>query len=352
MSIYKELYQIAAAKYGLQLKDPIFAAFDKLLADPKFELMKSILEDDYENFNDVMNNYYISNTICMTLRNILDLLMTLNGRKGFYAKHMNGHGEYDESNIAKWINYFALELINSGTGIPEDGTVEKGSSPIDGLKIRAAIYYILDILQYSKSVTNETPFVEFPTPCCVMGREVTITGVYGTKEGLGEMMTVTEYPTLDHPGKTISGYGFYLNLTDLYSGDTIEIPIFLGDEKLYEGEFADVGYEFYTKINVPYGLYKATITNGDEFAEYISTTVRLTYNAIKEVVTPDINNYVYELYGQSNLKARTIFYKGEDTKVVMPDTFETGTLTDIGATTFTNSDVELVYIPEGVTSIE
>lgn len=352
MRIDDELYRIAAAKYGLDLKDPIFAAFDKLYAYPKFGLIKGIIDDDFAEFDALMNDLYKENKTCKTLSDILKLFMTLNCRKGFFAKTGNGHGQFDESNYAKWIDMLGHELVNSGTGDPFDGVIERGNGVVNGSKIRAALYYLFDILQYNGSLTNEEPVVTFDSNCFIIGREINIIGIEGIAGGLGTYMTLTEYATLDHPAKTVSGYGFYLVMVNIFTGEEIRKPIIIGEDPLYEGEYAQVGYEMYTPIPVPFGAYRVYIAEDLHSEENISTSITLTYNAIKEQYIPDVNDYIYEFYGSADAFARTLYYKGEDVRIVMPDIFETKPLTDIGINTFADTNVEMVYIPDGVLSIQ
>lgn len=347
MRIDSELYQIAAAKYGLQLKDPIFAAFDKLIKDPKFELSSNVIENDYELYDEIMKDFYTDNKTTKTLKNILLLITTLNGRKGFYAKHMNGHGEYDKYNVGFYINMLGLELCNSSSGSEENGIAERGDGVVNGSKIRSAIYYLLDILNYKDSVTNDQPVITLSSPCCIVGRDIDTVEIYGTKEGFGIMMTLEEFPTLDHPGKSISGYGFDLVLTDIFTGEVIKKPIIFGNKKLYEGESALCGYEMYTPIPVPFSCYRVTIETDD----YVSTDVTLKYIPIKEKFIPSEDDFAYELYLQ-NTSARTLFYKGDSAKVMIPETFENVSTRSIGAFTFTGLNVTNVAIPDGVTEIE
>lgn len=350
MRIDAELYQIAAAKYGLQLKDPVFAALDKLLKEPKFELLNDILNNDYEDIDNTLNDYYTDNTTTKTLKNILTVFMSLNCRKGFYAKHVSGHGQFDKYNIAFYINMLGNELCNSSSGSDENGVHERGSGVVNGSKIRSAIYYILSILSYDRAVTNDQPVITLTAPCCVIGREIDTVEIYGTSKGFGTMMQLVEYPTLEHPGKTVTGYGFYLVMTNLLTGEVITKPIIFGDEKLYNGESKTCGYEMYTPIYVPFGLYRVTIADDENNINQVSTDVTLRYIPFKEQYTTSEDDFITEPYLQN--AAKTVFYKGNSTKVIVPDSFDNASTRSIGATTFVNSDVTEVTIPEGVTTIE
>lgn len=351
MSIYNELYQIAAAKYGLQLKDPIFSAFDKLIADPKFELISTFFEDDYEMLDEIMNDYYSDNKTTKTLKNILLLYMTLNGRKGYYAKHMNGHGEYDEYNIAYFINMLGNELCKSNSGSEENGITERGNGIVNGSKIRSAVYYLLDILNYKDSVTNVQPVITLSTPCCIVGSDIDTVEIYGTTDGLGVYMRLEEFATIDHPAKVVSGYGFYLVMTDIFTGEVIRKPIIFGENPLYEGESATCTYEMYTPIPVPFSCYRVSIALDNHSTDYISTDVTLTYNPIKEAYLPNPDDYTYTTH-YSGTAATISSYNGSDTKVMIPDTFGTAYLDIIASGCFTGTSVKNVYIPDGVTEIE
>ena len=143
MDILSDLSAIAAAKYGLQLKDPIFRAFDKLVQDPRFELHNTYIEDDYGEFNSKLIDFYDVNQTTKTLRDILDMVCILNGH---FAKPTSRPVYEPKETIYYWIEMLTKELVNSGTGNDFDGIPEKGSGIVNGIKIRASIYHILDIL--------------------------------------------------------------------------------------------------------------------------------------------------------------------------------------------------------------
>lgn len=312
MKIHDELYRIAAANYGLQMKDPVFSAFDKLSEDTKFELLKDFLNDDYAEFNNTMTSYYTDNTTCKTIRNIFDLLLVLNGRKGYFAKSVSGTGHYDENRIHIWIDMLAKELVNSGTGVLSDGVCCKGNGITNGSKIRAAVYNILDILQYSNSVTFDNPVVDGTSPYCILG------GLQGVK-------------VYDAPST------FYLEVTNLFNSDK-EVIYVTESEYTFDNE-------------LPYSLYQVRVAEDEDCEHILNAEVQISYNALRPVVTPKIEDYTYELYGQHNLKARVLSYIGTDVRVAIPDTFETGTLTEIAIGAFTGTNVESVYIPDGVYEI-
>lgn len=342
MDILRELGEISAAKYGLGLKDPIFSAFDKLGQEDKFEFIKNIIEDDYAEYDGIMNEYYNTNKTCKTIRNIFDLLTVLNGRKGYFAKHQDSHSmHYDESNVGKWVNMLANELKNSGTGNPSDGIYDRGSGVVNGIKMRAAIYHLLDILQYSGSVTYPMPIVSGKSPLCILGRDIINVAVHGTEEGFGVRID----PNLDY-------YGAFIFVKNLYTGEEQRFGFYWEDGPLTEGRTAYCDIPEGTVM--PYALYEVNVGIDFELTPEttIYTDIDVHYHAIREHYIPDISEYIYELFGPQNLKAKTIFYKGDSSRVIVPDTFETGSLDIVGINTFAESSVEKVYIPDGVTSIE
>lgn len=341
MKIYNELYQIAAAKYGLQMKDPIFAAFDKLSSDERFELMDDFLNNDYEELNEGLTNYFNDNTTTKTLKNILTVFMVLNGRKGYYAKHMDGHGEYDESNVAKWIDMLGTELVNSSSGGRDSEIHARGNGIITGSRIRAAIYYLLEILNYNGSVTNTNPIARYTTPCCVLGRDINLVEVEGTEEGLGVYISSGQE----------TGYRFYIVLTNLFTGRMIILPVWLGEDKLYKGEFKNVSVLPWDLEDIPYSLYRVSIMEDIAQGKEIETNVQLTYNAIKEAYSPKPDDFAYTTH-YSGTAATITSYNGSDTKVMIPDTFGVAYLDIIASGCFTGSSVENVFIPDGVTEIE
>lgn len=341
MNIYNELYQIAAAKYGLQLKDPIFAAFDKLSREERFELKNDFLNNDEELLNEALTKYFNDNTTTKTLKNFIDAFMTLNSRKGYYAKHGNGHGEYDESNVAKWIDMLGRELIKSSSGKAENEIHDRGNGIVSGSRIRAAIYYLLEILNYNASVTNTNPNARYTTSCCVLGQDINLVEVEGTEEGLGVYISSSEQ----------SGYRFYIVLTNLFTGRMIILPVWLGENKLYKGEFKNVAVLPWDAQDIPYSLYKVSIKEDIVHGEEIETNVQLTYNAIKEALLPKPEDFTYTTH-YSGTAATISSYNGSDTKVMIPDTFGVAYLDIIASGCFTGTSVKNVYIPDGVTEIE
>lgn len=266
MEIHKELNQIASADYGLQLKDPIFAAYSKLITDPKFELVQNILVDDYAEFEETLRKFNINNALNKTIRNFLDLLVILNGRKGFIAKTGSAHPQGDATyNIAYWIDMLGKELINSGTGVYTDGVDERGSGVVNGSRMRAAMYHILDILQYKYSEFRDYQIVTFESPCCIIGRDMYDIGITATSEDIGYLNPDDNKYYVDVKVK---------NLWRFKDEQTITIEI--GDEPLHKGSFIHKE----CSPSMPFSLYSISI---DSFEGELTLSY---YQIREEEITP------------------------------------------------------------------
>ena len=265
MNIIGELSEIAAAKYGLQLKDPIFKAFDKLVTDPKFELIKDLVDDDFADFDNAILSYQSNNTTTKTLRNILNLIYILNGRKGFEAKRMVGHVIPEKEHMAYWIDMLGKELLNSSNDNQNDGVAVRGSGVVNGVKMRAAIYHILDILQYNGSIYNDSWVVTLASPCCVFGRGVYRITINGTASGVGYLNPEDDKYYVD---VTLRDMFMVYGVNETY---TIEI----GDEPLGEGD--TVTFDIPNGQNLAYSLYLLTVND-------FNTDVQLFYIATKEKI--------------------------------------------------------------------
>lgn len=264
MEIHNELNQIASADYGLQLKDPIFAAYSKLVSDPKFELVQNILVDDYADFEEALRKFNKNNALNKTIRNFLDLLVILNGRKGFIAKWGSAHPQGDNTyNIAYWIDMLGKELINSGTGVYTDGVDERGSGVVNGSRMRAAMYHILDILQYKYSEFREYQIITFDSPCCIIGRDMYDIGITATTEDIGYLNPDDNKYYVDVKVK---------NLWRFKDEQTITIEI--GDKPLHTGSFVHKECSLY----MPFSLYTVSI---DSFEGELT----LSYYQIREEET-------------------------------------------------------------------
>ena len=339
MNILPELGEIAAAKYGLQMKDPIFRAFDKLIQDSKFELVKSAIEDDYADFDENMKQYFDNEKTGPVMKLFLNLMGIINGRKGYYSKVENPE---PEQNICYWINMLIEELSHIASGMPTITMATNGDGIVNGQRFRAAMYYILDILGSSNPVSAETVSYKANTSCYIYGRELSSIKVYGNATGVGEQLTPGGY------------YYVVFKLYDMLSVDwetnyqLISNPV--GYEKLYEGD----SYTVRVPDNIltpqpssivygPLGIYKLELQT---FTTEIEPTFKLTREPIYESQDSD---YVFT---SNESSSTSISYLNNKKRLLMPTTLGGQPLTTVGNTTFGYSDVNTVIIPEGVTTIE
>ena len=283
MNILPELSAIAAAKYGLHLKDPIYKAFDKLVQDSRFELIKNPGVDDYAEFNDKLKTYANRNTTCTTIRYILILIQILNGRKGYYTKKTTTPLEPRDT-IFYWIDMLLKEFMNSGNGYSYDNYT-RGSGVVNGIKMRAAIYYILDILNcedalYADAVTSGV----MPSPYFFMGRDITQIVIHGTASGVGTLDTTD--------GKYYVDVEIYNILKDV----TTTLNICLGDSALGEGDTHTITSPTYS--NYGDSFYRVTVKdfNCDIETNYTLTRENeITPGAVKEKTgTPPMKFYTVD----------------------------------------------------------
>lgn len=283
MNILPELSAIAAAKYGLHMKDPIYRAFDKLVQDSRFELIKNPGVDDYAEFNDKLKIYANRNTTCTTIRYILNLIQILNGRKGYYTKKTTTPLEPRDT-IFYWIDMLLKEFMNSGNGYSYDNHT-RGSGVVNGIKMRAAIYYILDILNcenalYADTVTSGV----MPSPYFFMGRDITQIVIHGTATGVGTLDT------------TDGKYYVDVEIYDILKDVTTTLNICLGDSALGEGETHTITSPTYS--NYGDSFYRVTVKdfNCDIETNYTLTRENeVTPGAVKEKTgTPPMKFYTVD----------------------------------------------------------
>ena len=282
MNILPELSAIAAAKYGLHLKDPIYKAFDKLIQDSRFGLIKNQAQDDYTEFDELMWAYSAYNTTCLTIRHILRLIEIINGRKGYYAKKTPLE---PRDTIFYWINILINEYMNAGNGYSDNYT--RGSGIVNGIKMRAAIYYILDILNcenalFEDNVGNSV----LPSPYYLMGREITQVIIHGTESGVGYLDSDDNQYYVDVEIKNLLSS----------SGSSITRTVLVGEDKLYEGE--TVTMYVGASTHLPYSFYSVTVKDFNCDVEPLYTFTRddeYTPGAVKEKSgTPPMTIYTVD----------------------------------------------------------
>lgn len=332
MNILPELGEIAAAKYGLQMKDPMFRALDKLSQDPKFELIKNIIDDDFADFDSNMYDLFNDNQTVRVLRDFLDIIGVLNGRKGFYSRVENPE---PEQNICYWINMLIEEIANGANNDKFTSLPLIGSGIINGQRFRAAIYYILDILGCQNAQYAETVTCKFNTSCYIYGRELSAITIYGNASGVGEQVT---------PGTGFYNVGFKLyDMLDNSWDDNYQLFIQpIGDEPLYEGDSYTITVPN-TVDSSKHSIYKLELQH---FITDIEPTFKLTRAPLYEATDTDFR------YTTDETSSTSLSYLNNKTKLAIPTTLGEQPLKTIGNTTFAYSDVTTIVVPEGVETIE
>lgn len=316
MNVLPELGRIAAAQYGLQLKDPVFAAFDKLEQDSKFNLIKTEDVDDYAAFDAVMTRYFSDITTTNILRDFLELYSIINGRMGFYAKQENPQ---TEDNICYWVDMLIRELINSANGDSTYSLPTVGNGIVNGTKCRAAMYHILDILQSNSAVYGEEVTFSGSEPLYIYGRDLTTVTVYGNEDGVGELIVDPMSPS------TIK-IKIKIKVTDILDNSVAPrtITTIFTRNKLYEGD--SVSITFPRSIFSAYTVYKVEVL---DFATDIDVVfnptkpVNIDYEVTRTVdfynntksIEGDVNNLqVYNLMSRCNVddSGNIVAYYGDD----------------------------------------
>ena len=290
MNILPELGRIAAAQYGLQLKDPVFAAFDKLEQDSKFNLIKTEDVDDYAAFDAVMTRYYSDITTTNILRDFLELYSIINGRMGFYAKQENPQ---TEDNICYWVDMLIRELMNSANGDSTYSLPTVGNGIVNGTKCRAAMYHILDILQSNSAVYGEEVTFSGSEPLYIYGRDLATVTVYGNEDGVGELI-------VDPMSPSTFKIKIKIKVTDILDNSVAPrtITTIFTRNKLYEGD--SVSITFPRSIFSSYTVYKVEVLD-------FATDIDVIFNPTKpanidyEVIrTVDFYNNTKSIEGNVN----------------------------------------------------
>ena len=336
MNILPELGEIAAAKYGLQMKDPMFRALDKLSQDPKFELIKNVIDDDFADLDGKMYDIFNDNQTVRVLRDFLDVIGVLNGRKGFYSRVENPE---PEQNICYWINMLIEEIANGADNNVYTSLPLIGSGIINGQRFRAAIYYILDILGYQNAQYAETVTCKFNTSCYIYGRDLSAITIYGNASGVGT-------GTL---AKTVT-FRIYNMLEDDWYNDYQEFTEYIGIHPLYEGDSATITIpdDILTPgppniLYGPCGIYKLELQH---FTTDIEPTFKLTREPLYEAGDTDFR------FMSDETSSTSLSYLNKKNRLLVPTTLGDLPHETIGNTTFSYSDVNTVVIPEGVETIE
>ena len=332
MNILPELGRIAAARYGLQLKDPVLTAFDKLEQDEKFELVHDEYDNDYADMDAVMKRYFSDVKTSYILRDFLELLYHINGRKGFYAKVEN---PTPQQNICYWIDMLIKELINSANGDATYSLPSIGNGIVNGTKFRAAMYYILDILQNPNAIPSDDVTFKSMDPLYFYGRDLSYITVYGNADGVGEI--VSEDPVNIRINLKVT------NLLDPAMGSQTITATF-GRGKLYEGD--SVSIEIPNNVRFPYSIYKLQV---DDYITEVEATFKLTKQGMYDASDEDFT-YMTDMVDPQG--QRSLRYISDYNRLRTPTSLGGDPFLTIGYETFMDKSVGVVVIQAPVTTIE
>ena len=346
MTICNELYEIASAYYGLQIKDPIYYALAKLVEDPKFELLQDMFNDDPDDFDKYLDYYFANNDTCQILANFMRMIWILNGRKAFYgpnepvtpAPYVNVIGK---DTLMYWVSMLGEELMHcgnkQGAGYNRFGIQWTGDGLINGSKIRAAMYYILEILSKSNNEVYEEPTIIANSPFCFFGKDIESVRIYGTEDGIGYLNPDDNHYYIDVTVKDVFGQDGI---------DKVNESINVGPAKLGLGYFVDLDIPVGTSFS--HSLYEVKVTEKDKA---INPEIMLSYNALRDITSANPEDYDYELYNNNTL-ARTLLYKGNDEALAVPDRFDGAPTRKLGPYTYAGKKIKKIYVVDGITTIE
>ena len=342
MNIYRELSEIASAKYGLGLKDPIYYALAKLVEDPKFGLLHDMFNDDPADFDNYLDYYYSNETTCAILANFARMIYILNGRKAFYGPNEppTPGVELTKDNVLYWVSMLGNELMHSGNRQSSQynayGIAWTGDGLINGSKIRAAMYYILEILSKSNNEVYEEPTIVAKAPFCFFGKDFEEFLITGTADGIGYLNTDDNQYYIDFVAKDIFNY----DVTET------RIPILLGNQKLYDS--STVRFTVPSGTTFSHSFYQIAIMEKDKDTDAL---IQFSYNALRDITSAKPEDYDYELYNNNTL-ARTLLYKGNDEALAVPDRFEGAPTRKLGPLTYYGKKIKKIYVVDGITVIE
>lgn len=343
MTICNELYEIASAYYGLQLKDPIYYALAKLVEDPKFGLLQDMFNDDPADFDTNLDYYFYNKNTCALLTNFSKMIYILNGRKAFYGPNEPESiiDEPDEDTVIYWISVLGNELMHSGNkmnaGIGRYGITWEGDGQINGSRIRAAIFHILDILSRSNNVCYTEPTIMVESPFCFFGKDfdrVVLTGKKGTDMG--------------YLNPEDNKYYIDVVIKDIFSENSNETRItkLIGDHKLEYGSILTCNFPSGTSFG--HSFYQISVMEKDK---EVNSKMTLIYNALRDTVSANPDDYEYELYNNNTL-ARTLLYKGSDEVLAVPEKFEGAPTRKLGPFTYAGMKIKKIYVVDGIKVIE
>lgn len=309
-NIYWELSDISVAKYGLDLRLPVWRAFKKI------DNIYSIV-----GLSNLADGFAKSSTGDATIHNFIQAYLlardTIRGSQGDEAVaklYIDTYGHYIKSDI-----YTALK----GLVIPDDSLTRYS------LDSPSSLCYII--------AGNDEPMFK------VRGLISLQDGIafYGKAEGVGVLNPDT------------NKYEYTMRVSNVFTGTFIDYQTISRDEKLG----ADDHITFYTRdevtVAVDPGLIKIEVLDydGNVYSEgYIKSEVyKFGMTPAEGYMPTDDPDYRYISDSSSST---TLSYLGNDPMIKTPTVLGGQPLKTIGGTTFGYSDLIKVKIQEGVETIE
>lgn len=305
--IHWELSDISVAKYGWELREPMYRAFKKLseyyscplgshhtalYADKDGEDVRKAFANCYlpireasrcPNGDDALANFMTTNYGYQIKTNAHDALKGLIGPMATYTRKALATSGLSKSTYIVAGNEESMFKVGNLIGIAITGTAA-GFGDLDS---ETGLYYI-------------TVYVE-------------------------NMLTGTHY------SQTITS-----------------------ENKMYDGETARMFFKDELTAFIDPGLIQITfLNNPDSAGKYptIDTSYCLFGDSPAEgIINTDESDYIYKY--TSNDHSETISYIGEYDEIKMPSKLNNEPLTVIGLTTFSHQNMKRVIMPEGVETIE
>ena len=237
------------------------------------------------------------------------------------------------------MNRLIEQFYHSSNGLDGTGSpATPGDGIVNGTRMRSAIYNMLDILQNNNSITKEEVSFKNNKICYIAGRDLTKLKVYGNTNGVGYLDTSDNKYYIDV---------LILPVNQREGGTWGSFSHLLTNGPLYEGDYVEIDLTAWTLPAFPFDIYKIEL-------KQFSTDVEIFYTATRDHYTPNVDDYIYETFGENNEYIKTLSYVGSDTELIIPEHFTSlnDTLKTLGEFTFYKTDVKRVGIPEGVETIE
>ena len=324
MSILPELGKIAAARYGLDIKDAVYAAFDKLSQYTKFLLVGSGVDEDYNRFGELLARYSEDNTTAYVIRDFLELLVALNANTGFAATVENPEGP---QHICYWMDMLIKELVHVANDSITYSLPLIGDGFIQGSRVKAAMYNVLNIVQSPRAIELNPVSYTGEVLYYIYGKNVKTFIIHGNEDGVGEMLDGDDF------------YSVTIIITDMLNEhlnyQTLKVNI--GNDKLYTGDEFSVTVP--DDIKTPFSIYKFSLENN------IITDLTVIFTLARDTMyKANDSDFIFtdDLVDASKTKA--LFYIGSYNSLRMPKQLGGKDVITLGNCTFMGTNVEEVKL--------